>query len=446
MKIWFVTLLILGLAVGCSSGEEVRPTLKPHAPCEQTSLGCDPAADSDADETDPQPNQGFIDPPDSDGDGRDDPFDDFPEDAEETNDSDADGVGDNSDAFPNDLTETQDTDGDGVGDNSDDFPTDPQETIDTDADGVGDHRDEFPTNPNETLDSDDDGVGDNGDAFPLDRTETLDSDHDGIGDNRDAFPLNPDEGVDSDGDGVGDNADSFPQDASETRDDDQDGFGNNSDNCPLVANASQHDLDDDGLGTVCDTAHDMDGDGINDRDGDGLEDRGDLCPEDASAPWYLAKVVKKVRLHGFPGSCGGEFSYEWDTRFEVNGEVASDWDCREQGDANDDDELIDRHPIWPDDEIDSIWKQQMMDEVRPFAEPNGYLLTDRWDSTDRIEAATDATADLIACQEGLAVSGNVKGNTVCLVLQKAQNCSIAYARTKMGKGKKSKGPSKGKGK
>jgi len=56
-------------------------------------------------------------------------------------DIDGDGVNDEFDAFPNDATETTDTDGDGVGDNADAFPNDATETTDTDGDGTGDNAD-----------------------------------------------------------------------------------------------------------------------------------------------------------------------------------------------------------------------------------------------------------------------------------------------------------------
>merc|ERR1711998_37555 len=81
---------------------------------------------------------------DTDGDGTGDIFDDFPNNANETNDSDGDGIGDNGDAFPNNANETADSDGDGIGDNGDAFPNDPDESADTDGDGVGDNEDAFP--------------------------------------------------------------------------------------------------------------------------------------------------------------------------------------------------------------------------------------------------------------------------------------------------------------
>jgi hypothetical protein len=58
-------------------------------------------------------------------------------------DSDGDGRVDADDAFPNDSTETVDSDGDGRGDNSDAFPNDPNEWSDSDNDEVGDNADIF---------------------------------------------------------------------------------------------------------------------------------------------------------------------------------------------------------------------------------------------------------------------------------------------------------------
>ena len=109
-----------------------------------------------------------------------------------TSDSDGDGVNDDFDQFPNDANESVDSDGDGVGDNSDAFPQDGNETHDDDADGVGNNSDAFPQDGNETNDDDGDGVGDNSDAFPQDENETMDTDADGVGDNEDPEPENPD--------------------------------------------------------------------------------------------------------------------------------------------------------------------------------------------------------------------------------------------------------------
>jgi hypothetical protein len=241
---------------------------------------------------------------DDDGDGIIDSLDEMPLDVTEFEDSDGDGVGNILDAFPDDVNESIDTDDDGTGNQADQ---------DDDSDGVIDADDVFPLNNLESTDSDGDGVGDNADAFPLDPTETLDTDLDGIGDNTeadldgdgvpnedDAFPIDPLEYLDSDGDGAGDNSDAFPFDASETLDTDKDGMGNaldtdddgdgvkdsadlfpldvnewvdtdddsvgnnkdadddgdnefdESDNCPLISNASQADVNSDGIGDACD--------------------------------------------------------------------------------------------------------------------------------------------------------------------------------------------------
>ena len=150
-------------------------------------------------------------------------------------DDDNDGVDDASDTFPLDPDESSDNDSDGIGDNED---------PDDDNDGVVDTEDEYPLDPTESADSDNDGVGDNADAFPNDSTETTDSDNDGTGDNADQMPLDPTEIYDTDGDGIGNNSD---------MDDDGDTINDTNDNCPLVSNADQLDLNNDGIGFVCDT-------------------------------------------------------------------------------------------------------------------------------------------------------------------------------------------------
>ena len=90
------------------------------------------------------------------------------------------------------YSNTPDSDGDGVNDDFDQFPNDANESVDSDGDGVGDNSDAFPQDGNETNDDDGDGVGDNGDAFPQDENETMDTDADGVGDNEDPEPENPD--------------------------------------------------------------------------------------------------------------------------------------------------------------------------------------------------------------------------------------------------------------
>ena len=64
---------------------------------------------------------------------------------------------------------------------------------------------------------------------------------------------------DVDNDGVGDVCDEF-----DNRDDDNDTVANVIDNCPSVANANQSDVDNDGVGDVCDSFLDSDKDGVED--------------------------------------------------------------------------------------------------------------------------------------------------------------------------------------
>ena len=110
---------------------------------------------------------------DRDGDGVDNAFDVFPDDATEWLDGDGDGVGDNADAFPSDPTEWSDHDQDGHGDNSDDFPYDPSEYRDTDGDGVGNVAD---------ADDDNDGLDDIYEAGLGTNPLVADTDGDGLSD------------------------------------------------------------------------------------------------------------------------------------------------------------------------------------------------------------------------------------------------------------------------
>ena len=222
------------------------------------------------------PNEADSIPSDNDSDGTCDPQDAFPEDANESVDTDGDGVGDNSDAFPEDANESVDTDGDGVGDSLDAFPEDANESVDTDGDGVGDNSD---------PDVDGDGVDNDLDEFPSDDSEGTDTDSDGLGDNSDP---------DDDNDGVEDEQDAFPLDASESVDTDGDGIGDNADtdddgdgwsdtqeaDCSNAGGSG-----DKGVASV--TPEDLDGDGTCDAidaddDDDGFEDGQDAFPRDST--------------------------------------------------------------------------------------------------------------------------------------------------------------------
>jgi Thrombospondin type 3 repeat len=91
-------------------------------------------------------------------------------------DSDGDGRIDREDEFPNDASEWADGDGDDIGDNADRFPHDPAETTDTDADGVGDNGDNCPEAANaDQADRDANGRGDACDAPPPEPEPTADA-------------------------------------------------------------------------------------------------------------------------------------------------------------------------------------------------------------------------------------------------------------------------------
>ena len=174
-------------------------------------------------------------------------------------DSDGDGLFDDEDSCPDDPNADQaDLDDDGAGD-----------ACDADADGDGfaagsDCADLDPSvNPDaielcgDDLDNDCDGAVDQQDA-------TADCDGDGVPNGDDVCPDDFDPGqVDLDDDGLGDVCDA---------DDDGDGVTDDLDNCGVVANADQADLDGDGAGDLCD----------DDRDGDFVPDVDDLCLKSAT--------------------------------------------------------------------------------------------------------------------------------------------------------------------
>jgi hypothetical protein len=126
------------------------------------------------------------------------------------------------------------------------------EFVDTDLDGIYDIYD---------PDDDDDGYPDFNDEYPHDPDEWADNNDNGIPDNSE---------TDFDGDGILDdgNEGDVPCDTGQT--------SNCDDNCPEEDNPGQEDLDDDGIGDVCDVCPD---DAEDDADADGFCADVDNCPQ-----------------------------------------------------------------------------------------------------------------------------------------------------------------------
>ena len=229
-------------------------------------------------------------------------------------DSDNDGVSDSADNCPTIANANQaDNDSDGIGDVCD---------ADDDNDGLSDVVDCFPTDASKAFrigDSCDDGnANTNDDTIGTDctcgGTSGNDADNDGILDGADNCPTdsnanqlntdNDDEGdacdIDDDNDGVMDSFDCNPTDATKSfkigdicddglttttndkidancqcvgqGDTDGDGISDSVDNCPGMPNADQADLDNNGIGDLCD----------DDRDGDGTANAEDCEPDNSN--------------------------------------------------------------------------------------------------------------------------------------------------------------------
>ena len=212
-------------------------------------------------------------------------------------DSDGDGRSDYTDVFPQDNTQWRDEDGDGYGDNqsgnsADDCPQTPGASNrdrrgcpDADGDGFSDENDPYPGDATQWADTDQDGYGDNslgmgGDGCPMmfgNSTLGLlgcpDQDGDGYADQADDLPLEPTQWNDLDGDGWGDNEmgvnhDEFKFDPTQQTDRDGDGYGDNvggtrGDACPDTFGNSS-----------------IDRYGCPDADGDGWSDAGDGFSDD----------------------------------------------------------------------------------------------------------------------------------------------------------------------
>ena len=337
--------------------------------CQDSSEDLDDDADGYLDQEDQCPKTfgnssvfGDLGCVDSDGDGRSDFNDQFPDDASEWQDSDMDQVGDNADPFELDASQWEDADGDGHGDNpygtlGDKFPLDPERWQDSDDDGYADEDDLFPNEKSQWADQDGDGYGDNAlgdraDAFPEDSTEWLDSDFDGLGDNSDQFPYDVSQQYDSDTDGYGDaedgnRADRFPSDPTQWSDIDYDGYGDNPNGTnpdAFPTDATQwSDSDEDGYGDnptgrLYDQFpdnptqwKDYDGDGLgdnqsgtnadpflNDLDNDGFNDTIDLLPRLAS-----------------PGDMDADGCLDVDDLFPEDSRECSDFDGDGEGDNAD---------------------------------------------------------------------------------------------------------------
>ncbi|MCP3982107.1 MAG: hypothetical protein GY716_22605 [bacterium] len=194
---------------------------------------------------------GFADEPDYDGDGIGNCSDICPDDPTK-------GGADGTQGFfwcPCGVPEDVDSDGDSIPDCADNCPDDPDHgEADTDADGIPDCYDQCPEDPSKwniyifrqcpceipDVDSDEDGVYDCYDRCPGEN-DGVDFDIDGMPDCADLCPADPWK-FDPGACGCGE----------VELDDDVDLVCDTTDNCPTVPNATQADLDGDGVGAACD--------------------------------------------------------------------------------------------------------------------------------------------------------------------------------------------------
>ncbi len=304
------------------------------------------------------------------------------------NDSDNDGVGNKCDNCPEDSNKRQlDDDGDGIGNACDECPNEAGEASnagcpecpDQDEDGICDTEDNCPEVFNQgQADDDGDGIGNKCDECP-DEPGVLsnagcpkcpDQDEDGICDVEDNCPEVFNQGqADNDGDGIGNKCDVCPDEAGTvemdgcpevtccpdtdedgicdeidpcpndygtlqnmgcpdgcTNDQDEDGICDADDNCIAIANEDQSDMDNDGMGDVCDACPNEDGEGS-----------ADGCPEACNVAVDLMAINgQSPQVFPFPNGEELAFSFNAESGETVTTEVVDGIEIIKYGmDSND---------------------------------------------------------------------------------------------------------------